>query len=159
MEMSEITHGTFITKRDTVHWTPTTSRPIFNNWCQELNLWHHPRQIWYKQRIWPWTPPISWTFRPSSAHLHPIDKTLWFIPHPTHFDWEELQRDLNNFHRKIRLLPPPPSPKYPHQIHSTIPLGAWSNHVTSFSQKSHSNHWTGPQMQQISLRHPGPEGQ
>lgn len=38
MEMSEIAHDTFTTKRDTIHWIPTTSRPIFNNWYQELNF-------------------------------------------------------------------------------------------------------------------------
>ncbi|KAG7999370.1 hypothetical protein GBF38_000026 [Nibea albiflora] len=36
--LTEIPHDTFHTEKDNIHWTPTTAKAIFHNWCRFLNL-------------------------------------------------------------------------------------------------------------------------
>ncbi|KAG7467708.1 hypothetical protein JOB18_018490, partial [Solea senegalensis] len=67
---------------------------------------------------------LSTLFTPSQIQLQLLERGLSFIPRPTTYDWEELQRDLHKYHRRIKLL------DYFHPHSDFTP-----------SQFSHPSHW------------------
>lgn len=47
---------------------------------------------------------LSKLFTPSAAQTRVLERGLTFIPRPTEYDWEELQRDLHQYHRRIKII-------------------------------------------------------
>lgn len=47
---------------------------------------------------------LSKLFSPSPVQVQILERGLSFIPYPTKYDWEELQRDLYKYHRRIKII-------------------------------------------------------
>lgn len=47
---------------------------------------------------------LSKPFPPSTAQIRLLERGLTFVPQPTKFDWEELQRDLHQYHRRLKII-------------------------------------------------------